>query len=307
LARFDLNLLASLDALLSERSVTAAADRQGVSQSTMSGMLNRLRLQLQDPLLVRVGSGYELTSRARQLATQLRQTLLKIDGLVATRSGLQLANVNRHLKVMASEYVMLFLLPQMFRRAMQTAPALSFEVVPIDDPVQAVYNGDVDLCLTGRRIEDVQGGAASAIRTQALMRENFVGLVDEKHPIQSAITMEHLLIYPYVATHFPGRAYLEEESGVDQLTKRQPPAIRVPSFVAIGPLLAHTRMIGVVPAAMAPLMCSLWSLRTLELPTDFPSTAIRMLWHGRLDRDPVHEMLRSLATEACSALNTPSR
>jgi DNA-binding transcriptional LysR family regulator len=51
--RFDLNLLASLDALLSERNVTAAANRLGVSQPTMSGMLQRLRVQLCDLLLVR--------------------------------------------------------------------------------------------------------------------------------------------------------------------------------------------------------------------------------------------------------------
>ena len=40
---FDENLLASLDALLAEKNVTRAAKKMHVTQSTMSGILRRLR------------------------------------------------------------------------------------------------------------------------------------------------------------------------------------------------------------------------------------------------------------------------
>ena len=52
----DLNLLVALDALLSERSVTRAAQRVGLSQPGMSNALRRLRVALDDPLLVRRGA-----------------------------------------------------------------------------------------------------------------------------------------------------------------------------------------------------------------------------------------------------------
>jgi len=52
---FDLNLLASLDALLAEKNVTRAAQKVHVTQSTMSGILRRLRDQFDDELLVRIG------------------------------------------------------------------------------------------------------------------------------------------------------------------------------------------------------------------------------------------------------------
>src|SRR6478735_5991018 len=48
---FDLNLLRTLDALLETRSVTRAADRLGVTQPAVSGMLARLREALVEPLL----------------------------------------------------------------------------------------------------------------------------------------------------------------------------------------------------------------------------------------------------------------
>jgi len=49
----DLNLLKALDALLDERNVTRAAERLGVTQPAMSGMLLRLRESLDDPLFAR--------------------------------------------------------------------------------------------------------------------------------------------------------------------------------------------------------------------------------------------------------------
>jgi DNA-binding transcriptional LysR family regulator len=57
LKALDLNLLITLDALLSAGSVTAAARSLGRSQSAVSHSLQRLRDALGDPLLVRPGAG----------------------------------------------------------------------------------------------------------------------------------------------------------------------------------------------------------------------------------------------------------
>src|SRR5882757_5305723 len=63
----DMNLLAALDALLAERSVTGAARRLGLSSSAMSRTLARLRSATGDPLLVRAGRGLVPTPRASEL------------------------------------------------------------------------------------------------------------------------------------------------------------------------------------------------------------------------------------------------
>jgi DNA-binding transcriptional LysR family regulator len=57
LGRIDLNLLLHLDALLTERSVTRAATRVGISQSAMSHNLARLRELFSDELLTRGPEG----------------------------------------------------------------------------------------------------------------------------------------------------------------------------------------------------------------------------------------------------------
>ena len=72
LNRFDLNLLIALDALLREKNVTRAGERVYLSQSTMSGALQRLRDNFGDELLMRAGRELELTPRALALVDSIR-------------------------------------------------------------------------------------------------------------------------------------------------------------------------------------------------------------------------------------------
>ena len=61
----DLNLLVALDALLSERNVTRAAERIHLSQPGMSAALQKLRWHFSDQLLERVGRRLDLTQIGR--------------------------------------------------------------------------------------------------------------------------------------------------------------------------------------------------------------------------------------------------
>jgi DNA-binding transcriptional LysR family regulator len=63
----DLNLLLTLDAVLTEGSVAGAARRLHLSPSAMSRALARLRETTGDPLLVRAGRGLVPTPRASEL------------------------------------------------------------------------------------------------------------------------------------------------------------------------------------------------------------------------------------------------
>src|SRR5690242_14019598 len=67
----DLNLLYTLDVLLTEGSVARAAERLNLSPSAMSRSLARLRAATGDPLLVRAGRGLVHTPRALELRRQI--------------------------------------------------------------------------------------------------------------------------------------------------------------------------------------------------------------------------------------------
>ena len=75
ISSIDLNLLVALDALMSERNVTRAARRIGLSQPAVSAALARLRAALNDPLLIQIGPRLEPTDYALSLAEPLRTLL----------------------------------------------------------------------------------------------------------------------------------------------------------------------------------------------------------------------------------------
>ncbi len=67
----DLNLLVTLDVLLTEQNVARAAKRLRLSPSAMSRALARLRHTTGDPLLVRAGRGLVPTPRALALRERI--------------------------------------------------------------------------------------------------------------------------------------------------------------------------------------------------------------------------------------------
>src|SRR3954469_20334316 len=100
----DMNLLAALDALLAEGSVTGAARRLGLSASAMSRTLARLRAATGDPLLVRAGRGLVATPYAADLRERVHGLTLEAQSVLrpAART-LDLAALERTFKIRAND------------------------------------------------------------------------------------------------------------------------------------------------------------------------------------------------------------
>src|SRR5205814_2185484 len=83
----DLNLLKAFDALISERAVTRAAGRIGLSQPAMSHALSRLRALFADDLFVRTPTGMEPTARAREIAPLVSAAIEHIEAALNLGAG----------------------------------------------------------------------------------------------------------------------------------------------------------------------------------------------------------------------------
>src|SRR5215203_2624148 len=91
----DLNLLVTLDVLLSEGSVARAARRLRLSSSAMSRALARLRETIGDPLLVRAGRGLVPTPRALELRERVGQLVQEAQGVLRPSETLNLKQLAR--------------------------------------------------------------------------------------------------------------------------------------------------------------------------------------------------------------------
>lgn len=296
----DMNLLAPLDALLQTRSVTLAAHRLGISQSTMSGMLARLREQFHDPLLARVGRNMELTPLGVQIAGAVRQILLEAVQLTAPRDAFDPGVSEWRLRLMTSEEGLFLVMPELFRRLIRNAPKIVIEVLPIERPSESVYEGNVDICLTGDAISGLRAESASIVRTQTLFQESFVAVVDDEHPLGDIVELDDFRRYPHVATQFPGSARTVGDVGLSNFSLLYPPTLRVPSFLAVGGLIVGSHAIGIMPSRLVPLLGFGSRLRAIAMPPEFPLYPFRALWHARYDGDAAHRWLRSQIVEICN-------
>src|SRR3954464_15029850 len=91
----DLNLLITLDVLLTEGSVAHAAKRLGLSPSAMSRALARLREATGDPLLVRAGRGLVPTPRALELGGRIGGLVRDAEAVLSPGEALDLARLTR--------------------------------------------------------------------------------------------------------------------------------------------------------------------------------------------------------------------
>src|SRR5688572_30544248 len=122
LSEINLNLLLALDAILSEKSVSRAARRVGVSQPAMSQSLRNLRDVFDDALLVRDRGAMVLTPAAERLIMPLRQAMIALQRVLDGPAHFDPATAQRCFTLAAGDYAAVTLLPPLLERASIEAP-----------------------------------------------------------------------------------------------------------------------------------------------------------------------------------------
>src|SRR5438477_12707031 len=107
----DLNLLVALHALFAERHVSRAAERLGLTQSSTSSALDRLRDAFHDPLLVHVGRRMALTPLAEGLVEPVREFLLHAEAILHHTPAFTPATSRRQFRLIMSDYVETVVMP----------------------------------------------------------------------------------------------------------------------------------------------------------------------------------------------------
>lgn len=132
LAGLDMNLVVALRALLSERNVTRAGQRVGLSQPAMSAALARLRRHFGDELLIRGGSGYELTALGTVLLDRAAAACEMLERVFASQASFEAAGEEREFTVLTSDYAVAVYGTLLAREVSALAPGirLVFRTVP---------------------------------------------------------------------------------------------------------------------------------------------------------------------------------
>lgn len=286
-SELDLNLLIPLEALLEERHVSRAAVRVNLTQSAMSRALARLRRALGDELLVRTASAYELTPGARVIKRELEYLMPRIHAL--GRPPFEAATATDLVRLSCSDYVTVLFGEALFGAVFQQAPGLSLTVEALSPTtVDDVRHGRVDLAFVPFR----PGPGLSWLR---LFDEDFVCLLSADHPVRAErISLSDLAAHPQAGAVFLAEEAMILERRLAELGVQPPSALRLPYFGAVAAALPGSRFIATLPRRLANLYSDDERLRVAEAPAELNTFTYGLIWHPRLDQDPLHLWLRDL-------------
>ncbi len=305
MARFDLNLLSALDALLSERNVTRAADKLHVTQPTMSGMLQRLRYQFNDQLLVRNGRLMEVTSFAAALVDPVREALRGVETIVRAEPIFDPPTSSRAFTVMASDYCTAMFLPRVVARLATEAPGVRLAMQPLNAPVERLCAAEIDLFISADNLSLLcRDGADERMHAEYLFSDDFVCVVAADHPISDSPTLEQYLGYPHVGIEMEGLLASIESQAIGRHAPHFRPSYVVAEFSLIPPMVANTQLVGIVQRRLASQAAATLPIRTFAPPFPMPELKETLLWHPRHLEDPAHIWLRELILGEAKAWQT---
>lgn len=289
--KLDLNLLVALDAMLTERGISRAAERLHMSQSAMSNALARLRDYFGDELLVPMGRKMALTPQAELLREAVRDVLLRVDTTIAARPRFDPGTAECEFKLLVSDYSVVTLLPPLLALAHAQAPGVSFQLMPqVAQQQRALERGEVDLLVIPLAY------CSPDHPTQALFEEAFCCVVwNQSRLARQPLTLAAYAAAGHVVTQPPGLAQQSFETG---LVAAQGLARRVEvtthSFAAAPHLVVGTERIATVHRRLAERAQRQLPITLLAPPMPLQPMVQAMQWHKYRTPDPGLAWLRGL-------------
>lgn len=294
LSRLDLNLLVALDALLTERNVTRAADSLGLSQPALSASLARLRKHFGDPLLIRRGNSSELTPMAVRLAAQVPPAIDAVRRVFESQAEWSPETSAREFRILGSDYAFATIGQTVSRLAQEAAPGVKFRFelhtpAMVEDP---------------NRLRAADGimiphGHVEELNHIDMWTDHWVVLASEDHPtIGESLKLEDLEENPWVFTYQSRSAFTSANKQLEGMGIEPVVGTVVESFLALPFFIRGTHRLAIVQAGLARESRYFDGVRVLEPPFEAVPVVNALWWHPAHRDDPEHRWMRSLFRQA---------
>lgn len=297
LDQFDLNLLIAFDVLLKERNVTQAAAHLHITQSSMSAALKRLRVSLNDEILVQHGKKMIPTPRALALAPEIAATIQNLRNLIASATIFDPAHSTRRFRIAASDYITTVLITPLLAVLQKVAPRIELEVrLPDNNSRKAMDDGELDLLLTPQQF------LSPDHPSDFLFRERHVIIGCASNPVfQSELTVEAFEKCGHVAVHIQGNPVFID-AALNTVGDHRRIEVIAPSFLQVPWLLRNTSRLALIHERLANLLAEPFSLAVANCPINLPVMNEMMQYHCARTNDQgllwLRECLKDIAVRS---------
>lgn len=292
----DLNLLTIFDAIMTERKMSAAAEKIGMSQPAMSAAVSRLRITLKDELFIRTGSGIKPTPRAQELERPIREVLNKISDTISQTLTFDHQKSDRIFTLASLDYASITLVPNLLKqlRAQQSSVGVNIWPQYDEELKDLMHFGAVDFAIDNIPILDKD------FHIETLCQEAAYCLVRKDHPdireapsLEQFLSAEHIVLYPKTNRI----SLLDQHLMANGLRRKH--GMKVPSFFNMPYIVEQTDMICALPERVARDFANKFDLNLFPAPVKDWTAPVYLMWHSSLHGDPGHTWLREMIIELC--------
>ena len=294
LRNIDLNLLVVLDALLTEKHVTRTGVRLHLSQPAISHSLNKLRVLLDDPLLIRQGNEVVLSALAQNLQAPLKEILGQIETLLGQSIDFVPADSQRTLRIAMSDYGAAIVLPKLLVQLRAQAPGTSLVVIQDSrlGMLEQVGQGRIDLAI------GVFPAPGADICTEVLFEETFTCLLDRRSlPENGVLDLDSYLARPHLLVSMDGNTRGEVDNVLRARGLKRRVAVNVPHWGTAPGMIADTDLILTVATRTLTNVPFGDTLVAMAPPLTVAPFNYVQAWHNRFNQDPAHRSLRELVRQ----------
>ena len=302
--KLDFHLVRVLHTVLTERSVSRAAERLGMHQPAVSAALRRLREMADDPLLVRAGASMVPTDVGLRMIDPSAAILRAAHALFADVRGFDPAQERHTFRLIASDYLGPQLLPDLVARLKSLAPNCLIEVLPLaarETCYQQLAQGDIDVLLIN------WFEPTDKLHGSPLFEDEVVCLVANDHPavkqgwtVGSWLAAEHVLFQTEIS-----RARGPVDTHLERLGLVRNCGIRFPYFGLLPEMVAKTQLVATSGRRCLERFVEQMPLTLLPPPVQFPRLNFYQVWHERSHESVAGRWLRQQIYEAAAPLRTP--
>ena len=296
LRSIDLNLLLPLHALLEERNVTRAGGRVNLSQPAMSRSLERLREIFADDLLVRTRGEYQLTTRGNALLQELELVLPRLEQLWSGQAFSPGATKGR-VRLAMTDYAATVVLPRLLPELNKVAPGLRLEINTWQArSVEELTSSKLDLLFSPLAIP-------TPLHVELLFEEKFVCLLAQEHPWKrKSLPLEQYLHYAHISVENEPRQQNLIDRPLAEAGHRRTIVVHVPYIIPAVLAMEKTNLVLTTPSRVAKVVMGRYRVREVSAPAEIRAFQYAMVWHPRLETEPLHSWFRSVVRQVCAGL-----
>ena len=280
--KLDLNLLVVLDALLSDKSVSAAAERLNLSQSGASAALARLREFFEDDLLIQTGRTMSTTPRADKLVEPVRAVLEQIRHTILTPEAFDPAKSDRTITITAIDYVVQVLLARTIAAFAKEAPHMRIRIDALStEPLATLQRGLTDI-IVGLDYLMSPDHPSEWLYDERFVAISWKGNTALKGPMTRQFYENAGHVCAMMGRLVPGF----DETALRRLGIERRIEVYAPSYTSIARLVMGTDRIATIHERLATQLKDTLPLDVHELPFEFPTVREVVQWSSRNSGDP---------------------